>query len=65
MNIISRQTAANDVDPFSRSDRDFNTGAGKGDRDRSVLSRFKRNFPSSMGPKTSCPGKRTFRYPSR
>jgi len=62
MNIVCRKTAQNDVDPFSQSDRSFTTGAGKGDRDRSILSKFKRNFPASMGPKKSHPGKRTYRY---
>lgn len=61
MNIICRKTAQNDVDPFSASDR-MATGAGKGDRDRSVLSLYKANFPADMGPKEPRPGRRVYRY---
>jgi hypothetical protein len=51
MNINVRHTAHNDVDPFSISAREpLGRNAGKGDRDRSDLNTFKRNFPTSMGP---------------
>lgn len=43
-NILVRKTAGMDKDPFATSDRDFQGGAGKGDRDRSNISVFKRNY---------------------
>ncbi|HYG24504.1 MAG TPA: hypothetical protein VEH04_17125 [Verrucomicrobiae bacterium] len=45
MNIVCRKTAHNDVDPFSRSDRDpIGRNAGKGDRPRNVGGNFKKNY---------------------
>jgi hypothetical protein len=61
MNIISRKTKHAEADPFARSDRNWNTGAGKGDADRSDREKFKENYPPDMGIRCK-PGKTVFKY---
>ena len=44
MNIINRTTAHCDKDPFDCSDRNWSTGAGKGDAPRNVSGAFKTGY---------------------
>lgn len=60
MNIINRQTAHCDKDPFQQSDRVSN--CGKGDRPRNIGPGFQVNFPADMGRKRCKPGKTVFKY---
>jgi hypothetical protein len=62
MNIISKQNTQATKDPFEQSDRNWNTGAGKGDADRSNRQKFKENFPADMGQHRCRPGKTIFKY---
>ena len=57
MTILNHKTAVCDSDPFDISDHDHQGGNGKGDRDRSLHSKFSKKFPPSMG--KLVPGRKT------
>jgi len=44
MNIVCRKTSHCDKDPFDASDRNWNTGAGKGDAPRNLGPTFQKRF---------------------
>lgn len=44
MNILCKKNPGAERDPFDSSDRDFQGGAGKGDRPRNIGQRFAENY---------------------